>query len=421
MSETELPPFEIEEVLDIYNRDTVNQTIGWGLIQSRVPDAWLHSEGEGIKIMVIDTGKPEHEDISPYYQENKNENFIVKTYSIKNDLDKNFVDGENIYDQNGHHTHCAGIICARNNQKGMVGVAPKSEIISVKALDKNGRGSSSNLLKSLEYALEIKPDIVSMSLGSSRSDPRIKKVIKELYNANIPVVCAAGNSGSLGVNFPAAYEETISVGAYDKNGKIAGFSSKGPEVDWAAPGVSIYSTFINNSYAKLNGTSMACPFIAGVIALMLAKHRKMESMGRYNNCKTVEEIKSHLLRCTNDKGSIGKDDSWGFGVIDINKLFEEPSAKPKPKPDPKPEPKPDPKPEPKPEPKPDPKPEPKPEADKQNWLKKNLAWVVCGSFILIAIIFYLTSLIKSTEDIYVPYIDKEGNVDWDKKYQNEKK
>ena len=152
--------------------------------------------------------------------------------------------------------------------------------------------------EALEYAVKTKPDIVSMSLGAPRSFPYIHQLIKKLHNLNIPVVCAAGNSGNAGVNFPAKYEETISVAAYDINGNIASFSSKGPEVDWAAPGVNIYSTFLNNTYRRLSGTSMACPFVVGIIALMLAKHRKQEEETGENDCKTVDQIKEHLLKYT---------------------------------------------------------------------------------------------------------------------------
>ena len=173
------------------------------------------------------------------------------------------------------------------------------------------------MLKALEYAKKIKPDIISMSLGSSSAYPPMHKVIKDLYEMNIPVVCAAGNSGQAGVSYPAAFEECIAIAAYDSAGRIANFSSKGEEVDWACPGVNISSTFLNNSYARLSGTSMACPFMAGIIALMLAKHRKLEKSGIYNDCIEVESIRKHLLKYTDDKGAVGKDNSWGYGVIDV--------------------------------------------------------------------------------------------------------
>lgn len=384
MKDQELPPFEVEEVDLSFNANS-SQLIDWGLLQNEIPEAWKISKGEGITVMVIDTGKPQHEDIKEGLP----------------GMDKNFVQSEGVFDENGHHTHCAGIILAENNEKGMVGVAPKANLISVKVLDRNGRGSTSNVVKSLEYALEVKPDIISMSLGSARPDNRMMNLVKKLYKENIPVVCAAGNSGEGGVNFPAAYEETISIAAHDKNGKIASFSSKGDEVDWAAPGVGVYSTFINNKYARLSGTSMACPFVVGLIALMMSKHRKLEKEGKPNDCRTVEQIKQHLLRFSIDKGDKGKDKKWGFGIINIVNLLKSLLPKPKPKPAPKPKPVPNPKPK------------------KENWFKKNISWLVTGTLMIAGSILFTLKQCSKKVIPEPPFIDEKGQVDWDKKFELE--
>ena len=382
---TFLPIVCIEKELS--SSDT-KQIVDWGIKQSKIPETWKETKGEGIKILVIDTGHPFHEDTDGNTK-----------------IGENFIANEAVEDFNGHQSHCTGIICAKNNKFGMVGVAPKSTCISAKALNKYGSGTMKSLGEALEYAVKTKPDIVSMSLGAPQSFPYIHQLIKKLYNLNIPVVCAAGNSGNAGVNFPAKYEETISVAAYDINGNIAGFSSKGPQVDWAAPGVNIYSTFLNNAYARLSGTSMACPFVVGIIALMLAKHRKQEKETGKNDCKTVDEIREHLLKYTIDKGAKGKDNYWGYGIIDVKNLIDPKTGEPKPKPEPEPD---------IPHPYPDPKPKPRP---KESWIKKNLAWVVLGSFVLIALLFYLTSIITKTEKIYVPWITEDGEVLWDEKME----
>lgn len=384
---TFLPIVCVEEL----SSSSTKQLIDWGVRQSKIPETWKETKGEGIKILVIDTGHPFHQDIGD-----------------NSKIGQNFILDEVMEDLNGHQSHCTGIISAKNNQFGMVGVAPKSTCISAKALNKNGSGTMKSLCEALEYAVKIKPDIVSMSLGAPQSFPLIHELIKKLHKLNIPVVCAAGNSGSAGVNFPAKYKETIAVAAYDINGNIAGFSSKGPQVDWAAPGVNIYSTFLDNGYKKLSGTSMACPFVVGIIALMLAKHRKQEKETGKNDCKTVDEIKEHLLKYTIDKGEKGKDNYWGYGIIDVKNLIDPETGEPEPKPEPKPEPEPD-----IPHPYPDPKP-------KESWIKKNLAWVVLGTFVLIALLFYLTSIITKTEKIYVPWITEDGEVLWDEKMEWEK-
>ena len=311
---TYLPVVCLEEEISHAN----SQIVDWGVVQSKIPETWKITKGEGIKIVVIDTGHPVHSDIA--------ENAVIG---------ENFVNGEGHEDYNGHQTHCTGIICAKNNKFGMVGVAPESKCLSVKALNKNGSGNFQGLAQALDYAIKTKPDVVSMSLGSPTYSALIHEKIRILYEMNIPVVCAAGNSGSAGVNYPAAFPETIAVASYNRRGLVSGFSSKGDQVDWAAPGEKIYSTYLNNNYSVLSGTSMACPFVAGIIALMLSKHKKQEENGDTNDCKTVEEIKQHLLKYTIDKGEKGKDKSWGYGIINVQDLILEkdsPDSDPSPPP-----------------------------------------------------------------------------------------
>lgn len=301
-TKTRLPRYSVDKQLA-----SMNQVVDWGLRQLNIPATWSTTKGSGVTVMVIDTGHPTHSDIG--------NNAIPG---------ENFIPGESIVDGNGHQTHCTGIICAKDNASGMVGVAPESKCISVKALSDSGGGTYDQLAAALDYAIEHRPDIVSMSLGGPQPSKQLHKRIKKLYDMNIPVVCAAGNSGTGGVDWPAAYKETIAVAAYDKHGNIADFSSRGEMVEWAAPGVGIYSTYLNNRFASLSGTSMACPFITGVICLMLAKHKKQFIETGHTDCETVEQIREHLLKYTLDKGTIGRDNSWGYGVIDVEKLINEP-------------------------------------------------------------------------------------------------
>jgi hypothetical protein len=327
----------------------------------------------------------------------------------------------------------------------MVGVAPEAKSISVKALAKNGSGSYFGLAEALDYAIEMKPDVVSMSLGGSAPSAILEDRIKTLYELNIPVVCAAGNTGSGGVNWPAAYDETIAVAAYDKYGNVANFSSKGEKVEWAAPGVNIYSTFLNNGYASLSGTSMACPFITGVICLMLAKHRKQEEATGMNDCKTVEQIREHLLKYTKDKGEVGRDNSWGYGVIDVEKLIgggdteepikeepikEEPKDEEPVKEEPKDEEPPLPTPpspppveepieeEPVEEPIEEPVEEEPVETPKK---KKNTLFIVIGVVVVVAIIGIALVMNNKVDIPEPPYFDENGEINWDKKFEFDSK
>jgi subtilisin len=307
MKKISLPKFKVNKVVS-----ALSEVKDWGITQNNVPQTWSITQGEGINIYVLDTaGNTDHIDLK--------ENFIGGI---------NFSNSATASDRNGHGTHCAGIISAAKNNIGLIGVAPKSKIFLVKVLDDNGSGSSNAIERGLNFCYnkigqKDGPDIISMSLGSEwPMGTRIHEIIKKIYSKNIPIVCAAGNTGREGINYPAKYEETIAIGAYDKNNKLANFSTRGRELDFSAPGVDIYSTWINNSYASISGTSMATPFIAGVIALLLSKHRKQEIETGKNDCKTVEEIRNHLIKHSIDKGKVGKDNEWGYGIIDVENMIK---------------------------------------------------------------------------------------------------
>jgi subtilisin family serine protease len=406
--ETKLPEYNKNEELG-----SLSQRIDWGLRQLNVPSTWSVTKGEGITAMVIDTGHPVHPDIGDN--------------AIKG---KNCISGEPIEDENGHQLHCTGIINAKDNQTGMVGVAPEAKCISVKALAKNGSGTYYGLAEALDYAIEMKPDVVSMSLGGPAPSSVLHDRIKTLYEMNIPVVCAAGNSGDGGVNYPAAFDETIAVAAYDRWGKIANFSSKGEKVEWAAPGVNIYSTFLNNGYASLSGTSMACPFITGVICLMLAKHKKQEAETGKNDCKTVAQIREHLLKYTKDKGEVGKDNSWGYGVIDVEKMIKDGEEVSEPTPTPTNTATNTPTKTPTPTNTKTPTkthtktqtPTNTPDKVKPKPKKNKLPLIIGGVVVVIGIIGAVIYFATKQDEVIIPnppYINEHGEIDWDKKYEQE--
>lgn len=393
---TTLPPVEVQELLTV-----LVQQQGWGVKQLNIPELWKITQGEGVTIGVIDTGVPRHDDLD--------ENVLEGI---------NCIPGEDQYDNHGHQTHCVGIIVAENNDTGMVGVAPKAKCLCIKGLSNRGSGTYGGLIKALEYCLEMRHDgtrrvdIVSMSLGGSSPSPQMEEVINKLTDAGIPVICAAGNDGMGGVNYPAAYDNSIAVAAYDSTGRVAGFSSKGPEVDFAKPGVNIYSTYLNNRYAKLSGTSMACPFMAGVVALLISRFRdKGEDY-------TVDKIKKLLIAESDDKGVTGKDDSWGYGVVDVYELItgekgDPPTVTPTPSVTPKPTVTPTPSVTPKPTVTPTPTTSGEPTPIKRN----NIAWIVLGIFVFIVTSIGIYSYVTRDEIPLPPYIDDNGNVDWDQKYE----
>lgn len=304
--EIKLPDYDVVDVIS-----TFSQAKGWGIRQLNIPNTWTVTQGDGKIAYIIDSGLTDHNDISDNIIADKSANFLPSWSEESNDP----------MDRNGHSTHCCGIAAAKDNTRGMVGVAPKAKLVTGKVFDKSGSSGLQTLIDALDYAYELKPDVVSMSLGTGVYNQQIHDTIKELHKINIPVICAAGNEGAQGVSYPAKLDETIAVGAYGENGKIADFSSIGETVDFAAPGVNIYSSWLFNRYAYLNGTSMACPFMTGVVLLLLAKHEKQELETGENDCKTVEQIREHLIKYADDKGAVGKDKYWGYGVVDVEKLI----------------------------------------------------------------------------------------------------
>ena len=219
-----------------------------------------------IYAIVIDTGiLASHPDLKSKISTTFSKNYTTTNRSKWND-------------DNGHGTHCAGIIGAQDNTIGMVGNAPNVNLIAVKVLDKNGSGSFSNVIAGINYVAQWKTanptlkGVVNMSLGGGVYEPVDTAVRNLINNYRVPVCVAAGNEAQNAANTsPARVAEAITVGAYDNtDNTYADFSNFGNGVDLLAPGVNIRSCWLNNGYAILSGTSMAAPMVAGAIVDMIA-------------------------------------------------------------------------------------------------------------------------------------------------------
>ncbi len=231
------------------NPSPPKQNMNWGVERIEAYKTWSITKGRGKTACIVDTGVQAHDDLR-----------ITKLIS--------FVDGEGPEDMNGHGTHVAGTIAALDNDFGVVGVAPEAIIISAKALDKNGSGWSSDIADAIDWCVENRADVINLSLGADEPSELIHESIKNAAYHGVHIVAAAGNNGAA-VGYPAAFQECISVAATDDGNNLAGFSSRGL-VSFAAPGVQINSTYLNNTYKKFDGTSMAAPHVSGVILLMKA-------------------------------------------------------------------------------------------------------------------------------------------------------
>ena len=292
-----LPDSEIIETGDI---QTLSDIIDWGIIDFDVPKLWTKNKGEGVHVMVCDTGISDHDDL-------KNNIDYSKAISV--------IDNEDFTDHKGHGTCVAGVIAAQESGFGVVGVSPNAKIIPVKTLSNNGFTGNTALEKALEYAVTIKPDLINMSLGGKYpQSQKFVDLLKELYNLNIPVICAMGNFGENYACFPAEYPETIGVTSYRKDRHISDFSSRSNDADFAMPGEDILTTNLNNQYSIVKGTSFSAPFLSGIIAIILSEAKKK------NINYTIAEIKDILIKSCDDFGDSGKDKLYGNGIINVNKL-----------------------------------------------------------------------------------------------------
>jgi subtilisin len=283
--------------------ETQSERINWAESLLGIPDVWSSTMGEEVKVAVLDTGiDPDHPDL---------ETAIIGT--------KDFT-GDGIEDENGHGTHCAGIIGARFNEVGFVGAAPKSELLIGKVLANDGRGSLSWIADGIDWAVEQGAHIISLSLGGPSSSNRLFQAIHTALAKGVFVICAAGNEGSLfqnSIGYPGRYGGVITVAAHDTNGNRSGFSSRGGEIDVMAPGSNIWSTYKHGEYAELSGTSMATPFVAGLAALITSKHLKEPK----NNTplQNNEDLRDHLLWMTAHPGY--HDNETGYGPLQPFQYF----------------------------------------------------------------------------------------------------
>lgn len=217
-------------------------------------------------------------------------------------------------DDNMHGTHVVGTIAAKaNNATGVAGVAFNSHLTICKALyTAAGTGLTSDVANCINWTHTRGAKVISMSLGGGESTTLKNAVAAAWKNGSATgsvLVAAAGNDGDGTLNYPAAYPEVISVAATDQNDARASFSNANADVEIAAPGVSILSTIPGGQYAKLSGTSMATPHTSGVVGVLW----------QLFPTDTASGIRSRLDAAVDDLGPAGRDQSFGFGRVNLCK------------------------------------------------------------------------------------------------------
>jgi len=268
--------------------------------------------GQGRKVVVLDTG----------YNRNHPE-------LASSDLGGyDFVNGDNDpADDNGHGSHVSGIITA--DGPNAHGVAPDTGVIAGKVLDASGSGYFSDVVAAIYWAVDgpdgtygsaddFNADAINLSLGSgapylykgtcNNAYPDLTSAIKYATEKGVVVVVAAGNSGRSGVSLPGCISYSTTVGAVDNKDKVASFSGRGNALDIVAPGVSIFSTILGNSYATWSGTSMATPMVTGTVALIKKAHPSYSQ----------SQVETALLSTAKDLGTSGKDKDYGWGRVRAN-------------------------------------------------------------------------------------------------------
>jgi thermitase len=271
----------------------------WNLPAIRAENGWDLTRGkEEVIVAVIDTGVDlNHPDLK---------NRIIEGHNILEN--NNFPD-----DDNGHGTHVAGIIASEtNNQEGTAGITWYNKIMPVKTMEAGGYGTSFDIAKGIMWAVDHGADVINLSLGNYQTSEMMKHAVDYAYKHNVVMVAAAGNDNSTQPSYPAAYPEVLAVSAVDFNGSRASFSNYGDYVDVTAPGVQIPSTYFNQQYAALSGTSMATPHVAGLAALIRSENPSLSN----------QEVMNIIKKTAYDLGVRGNDAEFGTGLIDVRKALE---------------------------------------------------------------------------------------------------
>ena len=255
--------------------------------------AWATSVGsEDVVVAVLDSGVDyTHEDLA--------RNMWVRPASMSpyQDSELGTIDDLNGYnaidsdsdpmDDNGHGTHCAGIIGAEGeNDLGIAGVNWKVQIMPLKFMNAGGFGTTKDAVEAINYVIERKKAgvnvrIISASWGSTQKSRVLEDIIRKAYENDILFVAAAGNASTnndRSPHYPSSYNvpNVVSVAALDRNDELARFSNYGSKsVAIAAPGVDILSTWLGNQYEEKSGTSMATPVVSGVAALVVAENPRI--------------------------------------------------------------------------------------------------------------------------------------------------
>lgn len=269
-----LPPFEPGPAIRRDQLSLKANEYNFSLINMRIKEAHAQGlTGAGVKIGIFDTGYTYgHPDLkAPIFD-----------FDYTNDQYAN--------DENGHGTHVAGTIGMARNNSGYIGGAFDADFYIFKVLNGAGSGNINWIIDASKKAIELKLDIVNMSLGSSQGTPELEKAIKAMTRAGIIVVCASGNDSREVCSYPAAYENVISVGSVTRYNELSNFTNICDSLTVLSYGDDIVSTWIDGNYKTLSGTSMATPHISALVALYVEYYKNKGV--KLNTKKAIDLLKN---------------------------------------------------------------------------------------------------------------------------------
>lgn len=255
----------------------------------------IHAENKAkksnnkVKIAILDSGVDWGNDIDLAYQ--------TSLVPGEEEMTQMFMDGS------GHGSSVASLIAAKDNGEGITGINPNAEIYSYRVLGDGNKAPISRVVEAIYMAINHKVNIINMSFGISEYSEALEKAVQDATDAGILVVAAAGNTGSEGVQYPAAYDEVMAVGAVDKDGSVEQYSAKGEELDLVAPGELVRTTGFIGSEEVVSGTSLAAPQVAAAASLIMEK-----------NLNASPEFVRGLLNET--ANLYGESDAYGSGLLD---------------------------------------------------------------------------------------------------------
>lgn len=279
----------------------------WSLRRVLLDQLWQHTRGEGVTVAVIDTGV---DDRNPQ---------LAGAVDARRGRDFIGAKGDGTFDPVGHGTKVAGIIAARPAKgTGFVGIAPGATILPIRQNDDRNRGRARTMALAIRHAVDRKARVINVSQDTTKPlepDSELARAVRYAVERDVVVVASAGNGGADGRSrntYPAALPGVLAVAASDRNNERAPFSQPGGFVGVAAPGVDMVSTVPVRGQCADDGTSFSAPYVAGVAALIRAKHP------RWTNANVIAQIQQ-----TAQRAGPGHDRFLGWGVVDPVKALTE--------------------------------------------------------------------------------------------------